>query len=778
MGNMIVFFMTIRQTAESPDLCKKDAPSCFYGKSVFVSFCGHGAYFEGITQILARSGAAKIVLDGNAEYLLNSSFINLLREISPETVIEAAGKDSPLGGIDIFCGLFTGQADLARYELMWRNGIRDAAHLFLAHLSPATKKCVLTYSPKGHTSGPYSLRQRALDIAGSKKYLSGFITALSETPEDTRTLLRESDVAALSGFIMRAVETELSNAGSGLAAAYFISLTNGCGKPEQFTFGLNKEIVFKQLFSGYEAVLSPKARRDILALSCGTTERTSPYETSGILIGEKDESFKTIYVKTVRSASNVHLSGNNSILGIWAKSSEDKNTPDPGVIDYLKKNVNSDDLILVMNQKDRNISACVSTVNKISGIEPEAEGVSCDIGDISVSSGVRDIGLCFSGGGMRAIAFQLGCMRVLHRRGLLDRIKIISSVSGGSLIAALYLYASGSFEEFDDKVIKFLKRGLANRIFRRAFLSYRLFASIITFAVSGLLAFGADILRALLAFVARRFHRDTQDSGFRPEFIDRLHSPLRRWSSRISSFEDVLREEIFGTTRIQDMLKPGMDVVFNSSELRRAQPFRFSNIKSGCGLIGDIKGNHVTVSQAVSASSAYPLYFPAMDKIYEFIRPDGKVSRERVFLVDGGVYDNLGINCLLPEYLPQDNYNVFQADYIICCTAGQGDKKVIPHWVIPRLIRVSDIIGKKLIDVSREELEHAEADGKIKGYTIAHMAMQDSAFVSKPDDFIPKEKVECYPTNFWAMGSGDIDLVVKRGEQVMSMLMDRPSFDP
>lgn len=48
------------------------------------------------------------------------------------------------------------------------------------------------------------------------------------------------------------------------------------------------------------------------------------------------------------------------------------------------------------------------------------------------------IGLALSGGGSRAMAFHLGCLRALHNAGLIDRISTISAVSGGSVIASLY----------------------------------------------------------------------------------------------------------------------------------------------------------------------------------------------------------------------------------------------------------------------------------------------------------------------------------------------------
>ena len=51
----------------------------------------------------------------------------------------------------------------------------------------------------------------------------------------------------------------------------------------------------------------------------------------------------------------------------------------------------------------------------------------------------RRIGLALSGGGFRAAIFHLGVIRRLEELGIMSQIRAISSVSGGSIIAAYYL---------------------------------------------------------------------------------------------------------------------------------------------------------------------------------------------------------------------------------------------------------------------------------------------------------------------------------------------------
>lgn len=79
------------------------------------------------------------------------------------------------------------------------------------------------------------------------------------------------------------------------------------------------------------------------------------------------------------------------------------------------------------------------------------------------------VGLALSGGGSRAIAFHLGCMRALHNLGILDKVDVISSVSGGSVINALYSYYDDPFSEFEKRIKNLLLEGLQKGILMHFF---------------------------------------------------------------------------------------------------------------------------------------------------------------------------------------------------------------------------------------------------------------------------------------------------------------------
>jgi NTE family protein len=100
------------------------------------------------------------------------------------------------------------------------------------------------------------------------------------------------------------------------------------------------------------------------------------------------------------------------------------------------------------------------------------------------------IGLTLSGGS-RAIAFHLGCLRALKRLGLLDRVAVLSTVSGGSVIGAYFhahFYAeSGDFAAFEAKIRTLLAEGLVTPMRRKLFIPLGLKVAA-AFVVIGLVA--------------------------------------------------------------------------------------------------------------------------------------------------------------------------------------------------------------------------------------------------------------------------------------------------
>src|SRR5215203_7387738 len=66
----------------------------------------------------------------------------------------------------------------------------------------------------------------------------------------------------------------------------------------------------------------------------------------------------------------------------------------------------------------------------------------------------QGVALCLSGGGFRAALFHLGALRRLHELGILSQVDTVSSVSGGSIIAAHLAEQIPTWPEPGDTVAK------------------------------------------------------------------------------------------------------------------------------------------------------------------------------------------------------------------------------------------------------------------------------------------------------------------------------------
>lgn len=379
------------------------------------------------------------------------------------------------------------------------------------------------------------------------------------------------------------------------------------------------------------------------------------------------------------------------------------------------------------------------------------------------------IGLALSGGGSRAIAFHLGCLRALHERGVMSKISVVSSVSGGSVIAALWAYSDDSFSEFDAQVTQVLKTGLTKGIVLHTLFSLETPKILATLATSGVLAFVSSLLALFGGFMKR--------TGWYPNPISRLSiwifKRFRRYASRSTAFERSLRRSVFGKTRMDDVKRPDLNVVINASELSTGTAFRYGSKESGSWVLGKLTGEAPRVSQAVASSAAFPALLPAFDQILEF-ENRGETYCKRVFISDGGVYENLGISCLLPGRNPSFSTNVFDCDFIIACDAGHGQPSgsdLSYNWG-GRMNAVVNSIFRRATNQGYGTLHTLAETGKIRGFILPYLGQQDRRLPYQPCDFVAREKVVSYPTDFSPMTSESIELLSKRGEQLTQLLIE------
>ncbi|MBR0726800.1 patatin-like phospholipase family protein [Bradyrhizobium manausense] len=370
------------------------------------------------------------------------------------------------------------------------------------------------------------------------------------------------------------------------------------------------------------------------------------------------------------------------------------------------------------------------------------------------------IGLALSGGGSRAMAFHLGCLRALDQLGLLRRIDVLSTVSGGSVIGAFFHAHNGDFASFETKMREILSQGLARRMCRKLLspLGLKVAAA---FVLIGAVAVVVALLRTMVGVLelitpsslARHF-----------ESFD-VRSPVHRFASRTSLLEAVLDELLFSGASMSN-LRPAPHLVINATELRTGSAFRFGTKESGSWRWGKLHRNDVSVAHAVAASAAYPLFLPAFDETFTFDNK-GALRAERVVLTDGGIYDNLGLGCLWPDRSPDVSLNVTPVDTIICCSAGYGLRQEPPsQFMLARMSSVFGALFDRAQNASIHRLHAAQRSGQIKHFIFPYLGQLDKTLPDPPSNLVRREEAHSYPTDFNAMPTEWIDRLSLRGEQL------------
>lgn len=222
----------------------------------------------------------------------------------------------------------------------------------------------------------------------------------------------------------------------------------------------------------------------------------------------------------------------------------------------------------------------------------------------------KAIGLCLSGGGYRAMVFHLGALWRLNECGALRRLRRLSSVSGGSITAAV-LGMNWKRLEFDETT------GIATQFANQVVIPIRKLAE-----------------------------RTIDESSL----LGGMLLPGTTVSDRVSAAYD---KHLFrGATLAELPLdKEGPRFVINATNVQTGSLWRFSRPFMGDYQVGLIPDPKVLLAKAVAASSAFPpvlspsvldvepgQFDPAMRGVL-FATP----YNDQIVLSDGGVYDNLGL---------------------------------------------------------------------------------------------------------------------------------------
>jgi NTE family protein len=221
-------------------------------------------------------------------------------------------------------------------------------------------------------------------------------------------------------------------------------------------------------------------------------------------------------------------------------------------------------------------------------------------------------GLCLSGGGYRAMVFHIGVLWRLYEAGLLGSLKRISSVSGGSITAGV----------------------LALKWRKLSFDPARLKTDFVPEVVTPLRGLAGETIDADSVITGTLFPGSISD--------------------RIAAAYD---EHLFHGATLQDM-PDAPRFVINATNVQSGVLWRFMKPFMRDYRVGEVKNPTVPLAKAVAASSAFPPVLSPCElrlKESDFTPNSGEDLQRRpftthVFLTDGGVYDNLGLETVWKRY--------------------------------------------------------------------------------------------------------------------------------
>ncbi len=215
------------------------------------------------------------------------------------------------------------------------------------------------------------------------------------------------------------------------------------------------------------------------------------------------------------------------------------------------------------------------------------------------------VGLAISGGGSRSACFAAATLFQLQRLNFLKDVDYISTVSGGSLIGALYCLSTDA--EWNPGNIE---RKITH-------------------------SFATDlIVQMLLPW----------------NLIGMLSSDLDRSDLLANSFREVLFKRKGKELTFGDLRKDRPRLLINATNLHSGRRFVFCN-EAFDDLNSDLSG--YPIAYAVAASSAVPVVMHQVT-----LRDFSTQYPQYAHLIDGGIVDNLGVQSLVEVYKAHVQYAV------------------------------------------------------------------------------------------------------------------------
>jgi Patatin-like phospholipase len=368
----------------------------------------------------------------------------------------------------------------------------------------------------------------------------------------------------------------------------------------------------------------------------------------------------------------------------------------------------------------------------------------------------KGIGLCLSGGGFRASFYHIGILAQMAEKGLLRKVEVISTVSGGSILGVAYYIllkrlleskadADIVDQDYIDLVVELeesFRKGVSENIRMRTFLNpiANMRMALPNFSRSDQIG---RLYTKYLYLPIYNIGRSPDQQVKSINMTDLHISPKNNQNFHPFKGEHTNqhRENKVPVLVVNSTsLNSGHDWVFTGSGMGEIPPRndifydidkkdRYSYSRYEDITTRDTKG--FSVGSAVAASAGVPGLFPpmAVSKLYK---------DRTVQLVDGGVFDNQGIAGAL--WILEENIS---CDYFVVSDAsGQGDATNNPETgTVPVLTTMAGILTSRV----REEMVNSlvkQGDGHVELTHLTRGLFANRILINEAGEESDKEEAE------------------------------------
>ncbi len=366
----------------------------------------------------------------------------------------------------------------------------------------------------------------------------------------------------------------------------------------------------------------------------------------------------------------------------------------------------------------------------------------------SASASTLEVGLALSGGGIRAAVFHLGVLRYLAEHGLMERVTLLSTVSGGSLITAAIVSHSGMQWPTSSRYLEAIYPALRQMLTNCDLFSVR------ALGLSGL-----------------------------------LRQNTRLLNQRAQILVDLLGQQWKIKGVLHD-LPEAPTWWINATCVETGKNWRFSKREMGDWQFGRHYEPPFTLAQAVAASAAVPYVIGALrlelpqsgwyatDPATRKPRHGIKPSLDAVRLWDGGAYENLGL-----EALYKADQGLVGCNFLICSDAS-GPMQIAPKArALASLLR-GRLGSPRLFDISSDQIRalrrmlvNALRRGEIQGALLRmgnstralDLKSGRTAAAREYDDVLSEDDVAAaatHPTDLGTLSSDAFDRIARHGHEV------------